>query len=230
MAIDYSEPTERVKYIEFYGRNVDQMPKLIADKRVPLSVAGLMERRLNAQNPNWMQHYHHTGDAIADHPDGEIKIILDSPTLRGINPKSKLSNGALVLTDKDYATLNGESVYTFDMTKLQGQLGRDLTLEEVRAHPIWKTVARDQTILNAYAERIFEKTNANTNMGIYPASSQKTPTLRALYVDWLDDRSRLDGLYGLGDVVGRLVGVAPEVPNPPIVKPTLEEALVINSR
>ena len=33
------------KYKEFPGRNVDQMPKLIAEGRVPMSVAGLMRRR-----------------------------------------------------------------------------------------------------------------------------------------------------------------------------------------
>ena len=38
----------REAYREFYGRNVEQMPKLIADGRVPMSVAGLMQRRLDA--------------------------------------------------------------------------------------------------------------------------------------------------------------------------------------
>ncbi len=35
-----------VPFKEFYGKNNEQMPKLIEEGRIPLSVAGLMEKRL----------------------------------------------------------------------------------------------------------------------------------------------------------------------------------------
>ena len=38
------------KHKEFYGRNIEQMPKLIAEGRTPLSIAGLMKRRIEALN------------------------------------------------------------------------------------------------------------------------------------------------------------------------------------
>ena len=44
MALQLNE--QDVPYKEFYGRNIGQMPKLIAEGRVPLSVSGLMQRRL----------------------------------------------------------------------------------------------------------------------------------------------------------------------------------------
>ena len=46
--VDFNEPTLRKPYESFEGRNVNQMPLLIADGRVPASVADVMERRLNS--------------------------------------------------------------------------------------------------------------------------------------------------------------------------------------
>ena len=40
----------REAYQEFYGRNVEQMPKLVADGRVPMNVSQLMQRRLDVRN------------------------------------------------------------------------------------------------------------------------------------------------------------------------------------
>ncbi len=42
MALDFND---FVKYKEFYGRNIDQMPLLIAEGRTPISVACVMEQR-----------------------------------------------------------------------------------------------------------------------------------------------------------------------------------------
>ena len=44
MTLQLNVPTPDFK--EFYGRNMDQMPLLIAEARTPLSAAGLMTRRL----------------------------------------------------------------------------------------------------------------------------------------------------------------------------------------
>ena len=57
MGIQFNEPTHRHVYArqphqEFYGRNIDKMPELIKDAklpdRLPLSVAGFMKLRLRA--------------------------------------------------------------------------------------------------------------------------------------------------------------------------------------
>ena len=144
-------------YREFYGRNIEQMPKLIADGRVPINVSQLMKRRLDVRNSDdevkssYLDNYFDTGDAVVYHPDGRVKIVLDSQTLREITSQSELINGALVLTEEAYNTLQGEE---FEKGKL-GKVNEGLSREDVKAHPIWKVLARDQKLLNDYADYIF---------------------------------------------------------------------------
>ena len=63
MALDLNQII--VPYKEFYGRNTEQMPLLIAEGRIPLSVAGVMEQRLRSEKPDWKNNYFDTGDAVA---------------------------------------------------------------------------------------------------------------------------------------------------------------------
>jgi hypothetical protein len=90
-------------YKEFYGRNTEQMPTLIAEGRVPMNVSQLMQRRLDYRNrpaevkTAWMDNYFDTGDAVVYHPKGDVKIVLDSQTLREMTSESQRNNGALVL-------------------------------------------------------------------------------------------------------------------------------------
>ncbi len=206
----------REAYQEFYGQNVKQMPKLIADGRVPMSVAGLMQRRLDVRNSDadvktsYMDNYFDTGDAVAYHPDGRVKIVLDSQTLREITPESPRSNGALVLASEVYDTLQGEEFKKGELGKTESPLSR----EDVKAHPVWKVLARDQGLLNDYADYIFaegkERFSYDTAMGVYPDSAGNDVKMRAWYVYGLECRSDADGRSGLGYVSGRFVGIAPE--------------------
>lgn len=228
MALDLNNVI--VPYQEFYGRNVEQMPKLIAEGRVPISVAGIMAQRLNSGKEDWKDNYFDSGDAIAYHPDGKFKIILDSHSLREINAESKLKNGALVLADGLYESLQGQEFTRKDLV-----LGKDMSAADVKAHPVWQLVARDGNLLNEYADKMFaemkQRFDYTENMGFYVADANKTPTLRALYASWLESGSRLRGNDNLESGYGRLVGVAPEAlsANGILVKPSLETALnVVN--
>ena len=99
---------------EFYGRNVEQMPKIVAEGRVPLSVSGLMQRRLGVRNASdkvkvsWMDNYFNTGDAVVYHPDGRVKVVLDSQYLREMTLETERNSGALVLTDEQYNAMDGK--------------------------------------------------------------------------------------------------------------------------
>ena len=207
-----------VPYKEFYGRNVDQMPALIAESRIPLSVAGLMQQRLRSGKQDWKDNYFDTGDAIVYHPDGRVKIVLDSQLLRDINPKSELLNGALVLVDGVYETLQGPE---FTREKLAKITERDLALEEVKTHPFWQTLARDGALLNEYADsmgaEMKQRFKYDSIMGVYLASAEKKPTARAACVYGLVDGNGSDAGdgYGLDFGFGRLVGVAPEALSAP---------------
>ncbi|MBU3907365.1 MAG: hypothetical protein KKA64_03890, partial [Nanoarchaeota archaeon] len=221
MAIKLNATPEAYK--EFYGSNVEQMPKLIADGRVPMNVSQLMQRRLDVRNSDksikgsYMDNYFDTGDAVVYHPDGRVKIVFDSQTLREITPESQRNSGALVLTEDAYNALQGEE---FKKGKL-GKVNDGLSRADVKAHPVWKVLARDQALLNDYTDFIFgeyqprfAKDSAFDDlklMGIYPSSAQgKTPEMRAWIVGGLVGRSGARGRYVLDVDYGRFVGIAPE--------------------
>src|SRR3989338_2037238 len=108
MALQLNEPVMARKNnvpfpLEGIGRNINQMPKLLADNRYPLPFAGSMKLKLRAfdlyasvlENPNqytpeyrrkvanffrdvW-SNYVDTGDALFLRPDGKAKINLVNP-------------------------------------------------------------------------------------------------------------------------------------------------------
>ena len=214
--------TTREAYREFCGRNTEQMPKLIADGRVPMSVAGLMQRRLDVRNSDadvktsYLDNYFDSGDAVLYHPDGRVKIVLDSQTLRDVTPNSELRNGALVLTEDAYNVLQGEE---FKKGKL-GKVNERLSREQAKAHPVWKILARDQALLNDYVDYIFaegkQRFGNDTAMGVFPSSAQgNTPDLRAWFVYRLEYRSNACGGFHLDYVSGRFLGIAPEALSAP---------------
>ena len=210
---------DSVLYKEFYGMNVDQMPVLIADNRVPLSVNGLMNRRLEVVKSDntelavtWLNNYFDTGDAIVYHPDGRIKVVNDAQALREITPESNRVNGALVLTDEAYNSLDGAE---FTRNDLKKHVGRSLRKGEVLDNPLWHALSReDKALLTEYAGMIFSKAKTqhgyDENMGLYLANAQEAPTMRLWSVSRLYYRGDADGDVSLDGYSGRLVGVAPE--------------------
>ena len=215
MAIKLNATPEAYK--EFYGRNVEQMPKLVAEGRVPMNASQLMQRRLDFRNgpeavkTAWMDNYFDTGDAVIYHPNGDVKIVLDSQTLREMTPESQRNSGALVLGEDVYKALQGE---VFKKGKL-GKVNDSMSREDVKAHPVWKVLARDQALLNDYTDFIFaeskERFDYDTAMGVFPGScSGDEPEMRAWCVWWLVNRSYAIGRGVFDRDNGRLVGIAPE--------------------
>src|SRR3989338_9751263 len=95
---------------EFYRTNKGQMPFLIAEGFDPMSVATLMQRRLDVlgtslQDVFWTN-YFDTGDAIVYGPYGKIKVVLDAEAPRVMTRTSGLSDGALVLPKGAYESLD----------------------------------------------------------------------------------------------------------------------------
>ena len=215
----------RKVYIGFYGRTVEQMPKLIVDGRVPMSVAGLMRKRLEVRNSNaavetWIYDSFKTGDAVVYHPDGRVKIVLDSQTLREITLKSELRKGALVSTEDAYRASQGEEFKEGEL----GKVNEWLTKEQVKAHPVLKVLARDQELLRDYADCIFAKGEEmfyyDTAMAVLPSSAQgNTPELRAWFISSFGfgpgSRSDVHGDSDLGVDYGCLVGIAQEALSAP---------------
>ena len=215
--LQLNEPT--IEY--FNGRNVDKMPELIAKGMTPLSVSGLMRRILQSQYGseyvrNALMHNHHdTGDGIAYHPDGRIKVVHDAKPLREMNSESQLVNGALVLPDGLYENLEGQE---FTRKNIQRYVGEALTSKEAKSNPLWQALARDPKLLNEYVDLIFSQAKQqfdyDKNMGVYVRDasdvSKDAATMRPWFVGELRFRSVALGGDDLDDSYGRLVGVAPE--------------------
>lgn len=223
MALKLNTSREGKVFEEFYGRNVDQMPALVADGRVPMNVAQLMQRRLNIRNSDdkvksaWMDNYFDTGDAVVYHPNGNVKIVYDSQDLRNMTPDTPRDGGALIVTPEAYEVLEGEE---FKKGKL-GKVNEAMSRADVKAHPVWKSLAREQGLLNDYTDFIFgeyqSKFVKDTSlgdvraMGIFPSSaSGENAQMRAWFVYGLGGGSVAFGGYGLDDDDGRFVGIAPE--------------------
>ena len=212
----------REAYREFYGRNTEQMPKLIADGRIPMNVSQFMQRRLDVRNSDdevkssYIDNYFDTGDAVVYHPDGQVKVVLDSQHLREINSDSNIRGGELILSTDIYDSLEGEE---FKKGKL-GKTESSLYLQDVKAHPVWKTLARDQALLNDYADYIFaegkKRFDYDTMMGVYlDSAAGDNVKMRSWCVGRLECRSNAIGWYVLGNLSGRLLGIAPEALNTP---------------
>ncbi|MBI5398344.1 hypothetical protein HZB03_02670 [Candidatus Woesearchaeota archaeon] len=209
-------------YKAFEGKNTEQMPLLIKEGRVPLSVAGLMQRRLEVLNSNvskevkdsWWNHYFDTGDAPAYDTQGNMKVVLDAQPLRELTSKSELHNGALVLPQGTYAGLQGEQ---FGKDQLAQYVSKWYNKGESVNNPVWVALARgDKTLLAEYDTAAFARAKElgyDTAMGVFVASPQEKETMRLWCLWAVGYFGGADGNLGLdsyGDS-GRLVGVeAPE--------------------
>jgi hypothetical protein len=220
MALKLDSPREIYK--EFSGkatghpRNIDQMPALIAEGRVPMNVSQLMQRRLDYRNGPaevkiaWMDNYFDTGDAVIYHHTGEVKIVLDSQTLREMTPKNQRNGGALILDPDVYKALQGEVVKKGKLEKISGWMSK----ADIKTHPILKVLARDQALLNDYADLIFaekeQRFGWDDKMKVYLGSCDRDkPEMRACRVKGLGCFF-VSGNGNLDDNDSRLVGIASE--------------------
>lgn len=220
----YNLPHKEIKRFEVYeGANTKAMPKLRVDGRVPANVSQIMQRRLDLRNDDtgvkdfYMDKWFDSGDAVVYHPDGRTKIVLDSQHLRDMTPDTPRNSGALIIGEDIYKALEGEEFK-------KGKLGKTrdwISKKDVKAHPVWKALARDQGLLNDYTDFIFGEYQARfakdtslndvRAMGIFPGSANgDTPEMRAWCVDKLGNVSVAVGRSDLDNDIGRLLGIAPE--------------------
>ena len=129
-----------------------------------MSVEDIMRRRLEVDGTSaekyWMECFFLTSDAIAYHPDRKFKICLDCENLKRINRNSKLKDGFLVLEEGVYESLEGEE---FKYDEVESSLEKTLTFKQVTRNPVWRTVARDTSLLKLYSSKISGKWNEKYN-------------------------------------------------------------------
>lgn len=174
-----------VNFKEFYGRNTEQMPLLIAEGRTPLSAAGLMGRYLEvlellknapkglkptyaALVKAWEDSYFDTGDGSARHSDGRMKVVPDAAYLRMLTPETKLVSGSVDLSGT-YETLPGEEFTKADVDKYCGMA---LSRSDTKKNPVWLALARgDKALLATFVDARFarakERRYNGKMMGVY---------------------------------------------------------------
>ena len=211
------------KFKEFYGEANKQMPNLISDGRVPLSVAGLMRRRLKVLNrssevrESWWDNYFDTGDGAVRHSDGRLKIVHDAKYLRQLDPQTRLVGGAVPFSDGEYESLIGREFSKADVKKY---CNKSLTREEVVKNPVWLQLAGDdKKLLKEYVFSVFAQVKKRFNydgkmLGIYHSTVPNEGAAGRLWFmcrldDFIGD-SRASGNLHLDDDLGRLVGVSVE--------------------
>ena len=230
MSLKLNYDAERKVTFEVYeGRNVDRMPDLVKDGRIPMSSRAIMRRRLDVLNrkaetpqeekanekmkDSWLNNYVDTGDAVFYHPDGGVKIVLDAPIMRELTSESPLIAGTLKLGEiKDESVARYEAL---DVPELQrkdlGTLRKSLTLAQAKNHPTWKILADgDQGLLNDYMTAIFNFYNISEGAAVYFDDARKVAHGRLWCLGYNYYDSNAFGNDNLDDGDGRLVGVAPE--------------------
>ena len=190
------------------------MPNLIADERVPASVAQVMRGRL--EGDLLLSRYHNTGDAVIYYPDGSAKLVWDSRDLRGLCEESLLSNGALVLSDRRTRRAIDGPILTRE--EMAAYTCYHQSKSAVLESPVWRWLAReDLDLLYAYANVIFSRVKERYDLdeamavfaGDYPQSH--VPVLRSWRLGYIGDfggRSEAFGYHRLDKDDGDyLVGV-----------------------
>ncbi len=147
-----------------YPSIIYQMPSILADNRTPMSIAHLMQKRLDTRNANadvktaWIDNYFDTSDLKAQR-GSEVKLVLTTYAdgsitplgrkyLELINPREKLINRAVNLGINDrYETLNGEGVITTTREKLAEVIDNPLTEQQTKDSLFWRFFLRHPDVV-----------------------------------------------------------------------------------
>lgn len=184
MGLQLNDPPE--KYKEFYGKATEQMPKLLAEGRTPLSVSDVMYKRLFLRHDktdvrvSWLENYFHTNDAIATHPDEKFKLVLDAEPLRELNRQSHFYMGKVILPDGMYEKLEGPE-YKFNEFLRETHKNK----EDIKRNSIWKRLARDRHLLEDYIDFVSSKGDPSSilNMSIlFNLPEKKVATIAPLKI------------------------------------------------
>ena len=206
---------------------LEEMPGIVEQGKVPLSIYGGMFERL--QDPRKLTQPIDSGDAIYYHSGRRVvKISLDDPTLMNLKPydRFRLIHGGLPVESDVYEKIDGIEIKN---SKLKEHIGKRQTLQEVLNNLFWRMFARypgyvpdrfakDPNVFKEYARLVFNQSNYNENMAVIPRPWEMIPEgiviMRPLHLDYLEGGSDVLDEFSLDGDSNNLVAVAPEVSTP----------------
>ncbi len=208
------------KYKEFYGCPLDQLPILHRDEYKPISISGIIARRLSAPVDildSWRDNYFFAIDGAAYNEKGDAKIVLDSTLLQHISPESnicrELPQGALHISEEDWNELQGENVLYLKASEVdrahdKGYIFKNRTWQPANkiVGKVWQHLSRN-TELREYAKLVHKATGKNQVMNImFHRYSYSNHVLRPWLVGRVGDNSMALGLGNLLYKYGRFAG------------------------
>jgi len=209
-------------YKEFYGCLLDQIPKLLAEDRTPMSIKTLVRKRIESlysllgdSCSDWWNNNLYVGDNILYHPNGNVKVVLAEQFWNGFEEKNNYLGCLVSGSEKDtlevYESLEG---IEFRRKDLEGVVGRMLSKKGAKNNPIWNALVPDRSLLKEYIDAVFALNKHRLDffdaMGVLIAPTDLCTDhveMRLWLVKGLHD---LSCIAGTGDLIdeGRLIGVA----------------------
>ena len=218
-------------YANFYGTVIEIMPRLVAEGRVLMPTFSLMRRKLETSTltnitqlakQTCLSDCVVTADAPVYHPDGTMKIALETEYLRQLNKKSRLVNGVLVLEDGAYEGIDDRLKLTAE--EIRDYTGRHLSRKDALDNRIWRILARhpDEVpreyayaegaeLLEEYVGAVYKYgISDDLRMGINVTSPKHPmPTMRFWNIHGFGNKSVARGWEKLDEGIYHAIGVIP---------------------
>ncbi len=183
---------------------------------------------------------------------GAIANNYAKNALELIVPVNLASNRGVAVSDEMFEEwrAKGSEIGLIKVPRNKITTGTHLTKDKILNEQMWRILARhpdevpagfaeDRNLLERYANEVESRTSDSENIAIYvDVSLEDKTTLKAWYVDGLEDWSLACSGVGLDYGSGRFVGIAPEAPSAKIsedksekiISPTLEQVLALGNR
>ncbi len=217
-------------YKLFSGDARNSIPTMKEEGYKIQSVADVMQNRLSygREFSDWKDNFFDTSDGTVYNTRGDVKIVLDADYIRNINPSTKLNEGAVVLDNGTFESLNDKSkVLYLSKGEVKNLHNKTYTVESVKDSEIWNFLARGNKLLSDYADEFFpemkKRFGIEKAMEIYFDSKSNFEKGRALYLSRLGSRSIALARGDLGDWSDRFVGSSGGA-----AKKNLEEGILVD--
>lgn len=154
----------------FNGLYHEQMPQLIAEGLIPLSVADIMTKRLfisdtEVNKRHWENFEFYTCDGIAITPEKKFKIVFDSEDLISCNVTSSIVQNGIVISKERYGALNSEE---YNLQELTNLLNKPLEInKDLENNPILISLVRDKSLLREYFKYVENSSREDLKVKAY---------------------------------------------------------------